>query len=256
MPILIIHDEYESLQDYMENGYMHLYLGDDMFLNNNDIEEMKKNNYEGICTFTIDYDPFHRKRYVFACIKGDDEKTGVFLKPVIIPDLEFVDYFHPSDEPPIEQEHCNYWTFEPYVEHKPSKTNMIGFDGEIQKIGNNSFVTENGINYQIDENLIPASMLEVETAKELNIYDKMEKDNFMGKIKRFVVYNTGEKVVENYFIEAIADGMIILTTDNARNISNIPAFIRLYDVDYENNIMNVCIPYDVKYIPYSNLEPI
>lgn len=256
MPIHIIHDEYESLSDFMVNGFLHLHLADDIFLNNDDIEEMKKNNYEGVCTFTIDYDPFHKKKYVFVCVNGDDERTGVFLKPVVIPDLEFVEYFHPFDEPPIEQEHYNYWTFEPYVEHKPSKTNMIGLDGEIQRIKNSPFVTENDINYQIEENVIPAPLMDVESAKKINIYDKMEKDNFMGKIKRYVVYNTGEKVVEDYFIEAISDGMLVLNTPNVRNISNIPMQIQLYDVDYENTIMNVCIPYDVKYIPYSNLEPI
>lgn len=256
MSIHIIHDDYESLSDYMVNGFLHLYLADDIFLNNEDIEEMKKNKYNGICTFVIDYDAFHKKRYKFVCVCGDDEKTGVYLKPIVIPDLEFVDYFHPFDEPPIEQEHCNYWTFEPYVEYKPSKTNMMGFDGEIQKIGNNPTVIENGINYQIDADLFPAPMMDISSAKKLGLFDRMEKDNFMGKIRRYVVYNTGEKAVEDYFIEAISDNMIILNTSNVRNISNIPSQITLHDVDYENNIMNVCIPYDVQYIPYSNLEPI
>lgn len=255
MSVHIIHEDYESLSDYMENGFMYLHLDEDIFLNGKDIEEMKKNKYEGVCTFTIDYNVFNRKRYKFVCVGEDEDGTGVFLKPILIPDLEFVEYFHPADEPPIEQEHYNYWTFKPYESFKPSKSNMIGFDGEIQKIGDNEYVTENGINYQISNDLFPEPMMETETAKQMEIYDRMKKDNFKGKIKRYLVYNTGERVVEDYFIEAVTDEYLILSTENPRNMSNMPTQITLYDVDYENNTMNVCVPYDVKYIPYDNMTP-
>lgn len=258
MSIEIIYEQYESLSEFMIKGYVFLELDKDVFLKNH-IEELKKNKYNGICTFNIIKNTFQRKTYDFACIEPDYTEDFLLMKPIKIPDLDFNDYFGLVGEEPVDQEYHNYWTFTSYQPsaYKTDKNEFVNFEGNVvEKSKNDSFVTENSINYQTTETEFQTPCVDINSLKEWDLLSKMEEDNFMGKIKRYIVYNTGEKAVEEYYIDSVEDDEIFMSTNSIRNTSNIPTQIRLYDVPYDNPIMNVYTEYKLEYIPYSNLEQI
>ncbi len=261
MSVEIIYEQYESLSEFMIKGYVFLELDNDIFLKNH-IKELKKNKYNGICSFNIIKNTFQRKKYDFACIEPDYNEEHILLKPIFIPDMEFNKYFHLTDESSEkidEPEYHNYWTFTAYKKsaYKTDKNEFVNFEGNVvEKSKNDSFVTENDINYQTTETEFQTPCIDVDSLKEWDLLSKMEEDNFMGKIKRYIVYNTGEKAVEEYYIDSVEDDEIFMSTNSIRNTSNIPTQIKLYDVPYDNPVKNVYTEYKLEYIPYSNLEPI
>ncbi|MBO7210067.1 MAG: hypothetical protein J6V44_03520 [Methanobrevibacter sp.] len=255
MTIEFAGETYKNMEDYMENGYILVGL-DERTFTQREIRKIKQNNYQGILKFTVYED--NPIDYEFICLKYDlQNQESIMLKPIMIPNRKIFSYFTAHENiDDNETEAPLTIQFIPYTKkaYKTKKDELIDFFGFKRKMKEGDlYVVDDGINYQVVEDIFPSIQLPLTTAKDLNVLFNAKRDNYMGTIRKRVIYNTGEHAVQDYNIQYVDEENMYLEPISPRNVLNIMGYIHLND-DYENDIINVCVVDTTEYIPYSESE--
>lgn len=233
--VTIFGETYNSILDYMLN--CSFYIPVSGVFDEEHASIASKYDFEGKYTFEIEDSSSNKKYYNFVCRDIFEENNEELLEliPIELPDSDLFQIFDDK----LNGSYIPY-----YEEYTPdnfqtNENELVDYFGNVRQIEyGETYVTENGINYLVneeDDNLIvPKEYLE-----DIDILKDMEKDDYYGVYLEEYIYNTGEHVFEEYYIEDIDDENIYLEKDDEipRNRYRIPSYLEFDEDDGKSYII-------------------